>query len=288
MNKLNLINNSIISCPDYKKFENILTDTSISSKDFINPINYFLPTKEKTNDFNTRLFIDSLFSTKRIIIPYFNIFDNEINKFTRFEDFTMTNEVGNITLWLLSALRYLSSTNIRLGRELEINQSGNPRDGRLDVVAVKNNMALVIETKTDLRSLLNENRFTYQISGYVKECNEYMMREFQSSDLTILLAIGGDESDIFPPNHRDCTTGVVGGISRIFYDKIISNKIKFISANSIWALVTYKYLTKSDIDLFDLLRIIFSKENAIGLLTGGVVVNENGELKIEKIDLEKN
>ncbi len=286
MKKLDAINSSIISYPDYKKFESILINKSSSIKDFINPVNFFLPTTDKVDSFDSELFINSIFSMEIVRPPYFTIIDSQIEKFTRFEDYTKTDEVGNIALWLLASLHYLSNDDLRLGKELEINQEGNPRDGRLDVVALRNDQALIIETKTDLKSLLSENRFTYQITGYTKECAKYMQERLQSSDMTILLGIGGEETDIFPPNHKDCTTGAVGGVSKIFYDKMLNNNIKFISANSIWSLVAYKYISKKNIDLFGLLKKIFSKEGVVGLLTAGVVINENGELKIEKIDIE--
>lgn len=286
MKKLDAINSSIISYPDYKKFENILIDKSSSIKDFINPVNFFLPTKDKVDSFDQDLFINSMFSMEIVRPPYFNIIDSQIEKFTRFEDYTKTDEVGNIALWLLASLKYLSSGELRLGRELEINQQGNPRDGRLDVVALRDDQALIIETKTDLKSLLNENRFTYQISGYTKECAKYMQEHLHSSNMTILLGIGGEETDMFPPNHKDCTTGAVGGISKIFYDKILINNIKFISANSIWSLVSYKYISKNNVDLFGLLKKIFSREGVVGLLTAGIVINKDGELKIEKIDIK--
>src|SRR3989344_1569178 len=129
-----------------------------------------------------------------------------------------------------------TSSDLRLGRELEINQDNNPRDGRLDVVAVRDKKTIVIETKTDLKSLLNENRFTYQITGYTKECLKYTEKYLNSKDLLVLLAIGGEETDLFPSGHPDCTTGNVGNISKLFYDKIEKENIKFISANAIWSI----------------------------------------------------
>ena len=285
MKNLDFIKSPFISYPDYKKYENILLNTSNSVKDFINPINFFVPSDAKVDKLNKKQLINSFFSSNAVRLPNFNIIDEKIEKFDHFESFTKKDEVNNIALWILSAFKYVSSSDLRLGRELEINQENNPRDGRLDVVAVRNKTVLVIETKTDLKSLLSENRFTYQISGYTKECLKYTEKYLDSNNLLVLLAIGGEETDIFPFNHQDCTTGNVGNISKIFYDKVISENIKFVSANALWSIVAYKYLTNKNIDMLNFLTNIFVKQHAIGLLSGGVVKNNKGKIEIEKIDL---
>ncbi len=285
MKNIDSVNIPFVSYPDYKKFENILTNSSVSVKDFINPINFFIPSEAKVGGIDREVFVKSLFSLRVVRLPYFKIIDDQIEKYNRFEDYTKKDEVNNIALWILSAFRYLSVSDLMLGKELEINQENNPRDGRLDVVAIRNKKICVVETKTDLKSLLAENRFTYQIGGYYKECLKYADKYLDSKDLLVLLAIGGDETDLFPPNHEDCTTGKVGSISRIFYDKLIKENVKFISANAIWSLVAYKYLTNTRLDLLNFIRDIFEKPNVIGLLSAGVVKNNTGKIEIEKIDL---
>jgi hypothetical protein len=285
MKNIDSINIPFVSYPDYKKFQNILTDSSGSVKDFINPINFFVPSELKVGKIDKEGFIKTLFSLQAVRLPHFKIIDEQIERYNRFEDYTKRDEVNNIALWILSAFRYLSTNDLRLGKELEINQENNPRDGRLDVVAIRDRKICVVETKTDLKSLLAENRFTYQISGYYKECLKYSEEYLKSKDLLVLLAIGGDETDLFPTGHGDCTTGNVGSISKIFYDKSIKENVKFISANAIWSLVAYKYLTSKKLDLLNFIRDTFEKPNVIGLLSAGVVKNNEGKIEIEKIDL---
>lgn len=285
MNKLDFINSPFVSYPDYKKFQNILIGASASIKDFINPINFFIPSNTKVQKFDKEKFINSLFSFRAVQVPSFNIVDKHIEKFNRFEDFTKKDEVNNIALWVLSAFKYVSLDDLRLGRELEINQENNPRDGRLDVVAVRDKKTIIIETKTDLRSLLNENRFAYQVAGYTKEGLKYTEKYLSSKKLLVLLVIGGEETDLFPSEHQDCTTGNVGNISKIFFDKIEKENIRFVSANAIWSIVAYKYITNREIDLFNFLEKVFSKPNVLGLLSGGFVTKMNEKLKVEKIDL---
>lgn len=285
MNKDQQIINHIVSYSDYKKFQNILVDKPSPIKDSINPINFFLPTIEKVESFDSENFLKSLFNLRAIKLPYFNILDPEIEKFYRFEEYTKRDEVNNIALWILSAIKYCSDSNLRLGKELEINQENNPRDGRLDVVAVRDSKTLVIETKTDTKTLLNENRFTTQINAYTSECLKYTQEYIKSDELLVLLAIGGEETDIYPTNHEDCVTGIVGNISKIFYEKVTANNIKFVSANALWSIVTYKYIANKNIDIFKFLNLIFSDKESIGLLSGGVVKNTSNGLVLEKIDL---
>jgi hypothetical protein len=285
MDKENQQISHIISYSDYKKFQNILTDTVYPSKESINPINFFLPTPEKVESFDPKIFLRSLFNLRAVVLPYFKIIDPNIEKFYRFEEYTKRDEVNNIALWLLSAIDYCSNSKLRLGKELEINQENNPRDGRLDVVAVRDLETLVIETKTDTKTLLSENRFTFQINAYTSECLKYTQDYINSNKLLVLLVVGGEETDIYPTNHPDCVTGTVGNISKIFYDKIIQNNIKFVSANALWSIVTYKYITNKSIDIFKFLDAIFADKESIGLLSGGLIKTKSKKLILEKINL---
>lgn len=285
MNNNEKVINPIVSYSDYKKFQNILTNKTSPIKDSINPINFFLPTSQKVESFDPDIFLKNIFNLRAVRLPYFNIIDTEIEKFHRFEEYTKRDEVNNIALWILSAIDYCSDSKLRLGKELEINQENNPRDGRLDVVAVRDLKTIVIETKTDTRTLLNENRFTTQINAYTSECLKYTQEHLKSDELLVLLAIGGDETDIYPIDHEDCVTGIVGNISKIFYDKVIQNNIRFVSANALWSLVTYKHVTNKNIDIFKFLNYIFSDKESLGLLSGGVVKNTSQGLILERIDV---
>lgn len=275
-----------ITFPDYKNFEGILTNTAVSSKEFIDPVNFFMPSTEKVGSFDEDAFIKSFFSTKKVQIPTFAILDTNIGGFDRFENFTKKDEVNHIALWMLGAFSYLSKSDLRIGKELEIDQQGNPRNGRLDDVAVRANAVIVIETKKDLKYLLGENRLEYQTRDYATECLRYMEKHLGFKDLTMLVGIGGEETDLFPPGHPDCTTGQIGDIAGIFYKKIIANNIKFVSANALWCLVAYQFLSRKELDLFDVLKKIFARPEVVGLLSGGLVLNNSNGVSVEKLDLE--
>lgn len=279
-------NKYIISYPDYKNFRGILTNTYKQIKESINPLYFFLPTKEKVDKFDTENFLNSVFNGRIVLLPHFNITDPDIEKYERFEEFTKRDEVNNIALWVLAAIKYLSlSSDLLLGKELEIIQSENPRDGRLDDVAIKEKVALVFETKTDLRLALAENRFLYQIPNYTKECLALMNKYRKGGTTHVLLGIGGEETDMYPPGHLDCTTGNVGDMSKIFYDKILEKNIRFISANALWCLVVYKFITNKKIDLVDFVSSVFSNKNSIGLLSGGIVARKGDSFIVQPVDL---
>ncbi len=278
-------NKFALSYPDYKNFKGILDNTFVQTKEFIDPINFFLPTSEKVIKFDTELFLDKLFQGRIVYLPLFKIIEPAIEKYDKFENFTKKDEVNNFALWVLAALRYLSlSANQRLGKELEIIQFQNPRDGRLDVVAIKNSNSLIIETKTDLRSALVENRFLYQIPNYERECSKLTKDKGDGGESLVLLGLGGVETDLFPSDHPDCTTGNVGGISEIFYHKILERKIRYVSANALWCLVAYVSISGKRCDLFDFVFSVFADRNAIGLLSAGIVMREGETVSIKPID----
>jgi hypothetical protein len=276
-----------LTFPDYKSFENMLAGASLSTKSFINPLSFFIPSEERVPSLDKKAFLKSLFSTRKVDVPAFKILDPAVERFGRFEDFTNTDEVNHIALWLLGAFSYLSKSDLRLGKELEVYQEGNPRNGRLDDVVIRDATTIVVETKKNLRYLLGENRLEFQIRDYKTECLRLMRKYLQSEELTVLLGIGGEETDVFPPGHPDCTTGQVGNVASTFYEKILSNNIKFITANAVWSLVAYQFISARPLDLFGLLRKTFSRQDVYGLLSGGIVVAKGqGAFSVEQLDLE--
>lgn len=222
-----------------------------------------------------------IFNGSRIELPNYNTFER---KYATFEDYTTTNEVEHISLWGLSTLRFLSSKNPIVGREIEIYQSEFPRDGRLDICFKCNNYVLVVEAKTDFISLVTENRFIQQMPKYQIECNKIINNEFnlENLNLELLLLIGGNETDLFPPTHSDCTS-IVGDKAQKFYEDIDKNKIKFISANALWILGLNAIFSNSKICWDLLFPKIFSDENVVGLVTSGVIVKKKNGFEINPI-----
>jgi len=269
----------VIKYPDYKKFVNFIEDKYKIVLSNINPLIFFHPTnflnKEDIKSLN-------LFESKPVDIPFFKITEEDFNKYDRFENFTSKNEVNNISLWALSFLRFLSGESSRLGKELEIIQSTNPRDGRLDVVSKDKKDIIILEAKTTLFNLLSEKRFKTQIPEYYKEAKKILKDKYE---LCIFLLIGGEESDLYPSSSIYCTTGKVGNISDIFYHSLIKYNIKFISANALWSLFAQSIITNKKYYWRDILPKIFSEKDSVGLLSSGKVVYKNKKFFVEKLDL---
>lgn len=264
---------------DYKKFVNFISDNYKIVLSNINPLLFFHP---KNTSAKIRLKSEDFFNKKLVEIPFFNVNDKEFNKHNRFEEFTSRNEVNNLSLWALSFLKFLSHDKVRLGKELEIIQSNNPRDGRLDVVAMDGKEIIIFEVKTTLFSLLTEKRFKIQIPEYYKEAIKIIKGE---SNLSIFLLVGGEETDLYPPSDPNCTTGKIGNISQIFYDSLIKYKIKFISANALWNLFANSIINNKKYYWNEILPKIFSDNKTLGLLSAGKVIYKEGTISIEKLDI---
>ncbi len=270
----------ILKYPDYKNYKGFLDNHAKIILSNINPLEFFKLDKTNILDkIDLNKYVKTLFVGKAIKIPNFKI-KEDLNNFNRFEEFTSKNEVKQISLWALSCLNYLSSgKDIRLGKELEIIQTSNPRDGRLDVVVLNDKEIIIMESKVNLTSLLNEGRFKLQIPEYQKECQKLSDKH----NLSIFLLIGGEETDLYPPRHPDCTTGQVGNVAKIFYDNLIRYKIKFISANALWALYAYSLINKKKAYWKDILPKVFKDEKVLGLLSGGKVINEGSNMSLEPL-----
>ena len=227
---------------------------------------------------------EDIFSGTRIELPFYSTLDR---KYASFEKFTATSEVGHIALWGLSALKFLSSNkNSRVGREIEIYQTKNPRDGRLDICIINNSQVLIVETKTDFSSMVTENRYREQIPKYQYECkkmiDEFSKQTSKNIDLQVLLLVGGNETDLYPPTHQDCTSNV-GQRSEKFYADLSKFNIKFISANSLWILILNAIFAKKKICWDLLFPKIFSNDDVVGLVTSGLIRKKDGTIIVESI-----
>lgn len=270
-------NDYLIAYNKYHKYIDFLKDESVT---IINSLNShfwyrYIPTNVKSYSDD---YLNKFLKGRMVNLPIFNFYDIQgYEILSNFEEFTSTKELTNIALWTLSALIYNSKnkSDIRYGKEIEILHEANPRNGRLDVVIKSNKSILIIETKVTLRKLLDENRFTIQMKNYSEEIQR--QKSIFPQNPLLVLEIGGYESDLYPLNHPDCLTNNVGNITSDFYNKILSNNIKFISANALWCLVE-KSLYWED-TLFQWL----SDPKVFGILTGGLVIYKNNEFIIDPV-----
>ena len=119
---------------------------------------------------------------------------------------------------------------------------------------------------------------------YNIECQKIIDDEFTSENLEFYLSllVGGSETDLYPPQHTDCTS-IVGDKAKKFYNDIENNQIKFVSANALWILGINGIFSDSKICWDLLFPEIFSDSNVIGIITEGLIKKHNSDFIIEPI-----
>lgn len=261
----------------YKNYREFLLDKEQIQIENLNPHYWYKYQQDNLTDVYDPSFQKSFFRGHRVILPNFKELSFTNYKIeSDFEKYTAKNEVRNIALWTLGCLDSFDHMGgISLGKEVEILQDSNPRDGRLDVCVKTKNKVLVIETKTTLRKMLDESRFDIQMINYQCEIDKLSYKNNINS--LLLLEIGGKETDLYPLSHDDCLTNDVGLITTNFYSSIISKGIKFTSPNALWGL----QLLNSGWDqiLFD----IFKRKDVLGLLSAGIVVSSKNDIIVEPL-----
>lgn len=279
----------IVDYPDYKNYGNFLNNRYKGIKKYISPVS-FLNSVSNIMKTNSGIDVNSFFKGRAIKLPKFEIKDGPFAAYKRFEDFTSKNEVSNISLWALDCLKYLSTENdSQFGKELEVPMPANPRDARLDVVSRDGSHILILESKVRLKDALTDGRFKVQIPNYYEECKQMTDKFNQDKNndykVSIFLLIGGEETDLYPPDNPDCITGQVGGISRDFYHDLEEYKIKFISANALWCLLIYSIIKQAKVMWNEILPELFVDNSTIGFLSGGKVISKKDFIYIEKFKL---
>jgi len=253
-----------------------LSELELDSKDIIE---FLYPDEiyEKIQD-------GEIFFGKTFQLPYF-----KNRKTHSFEQYTSHKETTHISLWATSILNFLSSDpNSRMGKEIEIMKMDNPRDGRLDICIDSNDYVFVGEAKVDLNSAITENRYRIQIPSYEKECQRFIdeyNKKFKSKKrLFICLLVGGLETDLLPESHPECSS-ITGNKSKRFYQDLIKHNIKFVSAHVLLLMTLYSMYHNKKLS-WDVLFDKLFKDDVIGLVTAGVICNENGMPIVKKVDKE--
>ena len=194
-------------------------------------------------------------------------------------------ETKNIALWLTTSSKFLSSKECRFGKEINLPIPENPRDARLDVCAKSNSNVLVLEAKVSLSDMMEDPRYAEQLPNYMAECKntvkKYDAECNTNTELSVLLTIGGQETELYPPDDERNTANP--GQSERFYGDLLKHEIQFISANALWVMALHSILTNKIICWDKLFPEIFSRDGALGLLTAGLVVYKDGEYSVEPI-----
>ena len=231
------------------------------------------------SDYQNRLkkeTLDKLFNGSFIKLPKIRLSQFKV-KYKSFSDFTSVDETKNISVWGANTLKFLSlSKNPQLGLEIGMNIKSRDRGARLDICSLNNDLLLVAEAKVSFSKMMNENRYLSQMIAYEEEILSNIRENDNEISHYKFLLIGGNESDLLPPSHPECTSNV-GNQSTIFYKNCMENNIFFISANALLSLGIKKIFFGNSYSIDNLAKSIFSSDN-VGLLSCGSI-NKNFEIK---------
>lgn len=221
--------------------------------------------------------VKQFFKGKKIDVPA--LFSLE-QKCSSLEQFTSTKETSHLIPWAICMLQTLcDDQDARFANELHIETIENPRDARVDICAKNYNEVVIVESKVSLSKLLAEDRYRIQLPLYKKEGERITIdyNESANEDIstTVLLLVGGKESDLFPPDHQECTSRT-GNQAATFYQHLSDHRIQFVSANALWALCWHKIcLDKADLWNYVLKNIFRDSQENLGLLTAGIVKRQD-------------
>lgn len=263
-------------CSQYNPFVYLSTDIT-------NILTDIIPKLKQLRGINP----ETLFDGTLTQIPRRGTLSLQINSFSQY---TSENEVDRIAMWVTIMLQFLASDkNARVGKEIQIANPISPRDNRLDACCISHDKILIGETKNTVDSLLQENRYRIQIPSYQTVIDnllgEHNALYGQHYKAMVLLIIGGHETDLLPHQHPQCTS-IIGDRSQRFYDDIVSNNIKFVSANLLWIMAVHSLITHKRLcwDLF--IPQVFSNPNVLGIVSGGQVMKQGKEVVLEAISPE--
>lgn len=211
--------------------------------------------------------VNNFFKGRKVNLPINNSVEST---YRSFEDYTSIKEEHHISLWACGALKYLSAEQSRIGKEIELVEDSNPRDGRLDVCILTDNNLLICEAKTTIQDTLKDGRFRTRIPSYTRE-TEKMLKQIQSQlKSKVVLLIGGGESPLFPLGHPDHMSDqhVMG---EDFINKCVQSGIQFVTANFLWCCLMKSLVTGNLISWDETLMKILDDDNVLGLTSAGMI-----------------
>jgi NAD-dependent dihydropyrimidine dehydrogenase PreA subunit len=188
-----------------------------------------------------------------------------------FENFTSVKETDNISIWAANIFDYFCESDGRVGLEIPLSIKGRDRDGRLDVCFFKNDFLLIVEAKVTLKKMMEEGRYLPQLISYQEEL-DLLGKSINNIKLNKLLLIGGDDTDLLPDSHPDCTS-ISGDLSKIFYKSIVSNNIRFITARGLLSL-SMRAISDMKFDLVHFLKEFFSDKEVVGVVADHVIFKD--------------
>jgi hypothetical protein len=190
--------------------------------------------------------------------------------YRNFEEWTSKKETAHISPWILAALRTLFGFELQSGLEVEIDLPGEPRPGRLDVVALHGEKLISIEAKTTISEAMKGSRFIEQVPKYQREIDAAIRKTGRTEIEPILfLVVGGSEQPLGLTTLGEMNPTAVGlAFLRLCEDY----KIRFITANALWQLVARRILLPTATRELSLEHIMGIMNNGrLGLCSSGYI-----------------
>lgn len=211
------------------------------------------------------------------LVPQPSIIKGIRHKYRSLEQFTETDETTNIQPWAAALLSNISQGDNRIGMEIPVFNTAYDRNGRLDIGIISEGQFLVLETKNCLNDALNDERFVEQQEKYTSEIQKY------TNNYLYLTFLGGCETDLLPFDNKYCTSNIGDGSKR-FYNLLLQNRIRFMSANALLCLVC-KYIEFGQNYSWNnfLFKTFNTLNSCLGLLSAGAVTYENNKFIIKPL-----
>jgi len=196
------------------------------------------------------------------------------NPYKNLEFFTKTKETSNIQPWASGIVNHMCKENNRISMEVPVLNPDYDRNGRLDICSITNTTLLTMESKISLEDALKDERFIEQRYKYISEI------EKSTNNYIYLTLLGGEETDLLPPNSPHCS-GKIGKKTERFYSIVTENYIPFISATALWCLCC-RYITYGTDYAWDTFLVeTFKNPKCIGLLSAGKIIISEETIHIE-------
>ena len=191
-------------------------------------------------------------------------------------NFTSSDEVRNLSPWAAQIASFICGKQSEIGLEVNIDIEGKPRAGRLDVCIRSKNGVFIFESKKSFKSMMIEDRIFNQFLDYRLELDQISSEDDVNPRCHLFVLIGGDETDLFPLDHPDCSS-YDADESRRMYRWLKENNAKIVSAQGLLWLAFRDFSGQSPSSV-DVLKSFYSDSSAYILTSRGFVCLENGVL----------
>jgi ferredoxin len=207
--------------------------------------------------------------------------DNKSAEHQSISNFTGSDEVKNLSPWAAQLASYICGEESQVALEVHIEIEGMPRAGRLDVCVRSEHGFFIFESKKNFKSMMIENRIFDQILDYRYEIDQIKADHVPQSQRRLFTLIGGEETDLFPENHPECSSFDLEASKRLF-EWLQKNNGKVVSAQGLlW--LAFRDFTKQNQPSVEVLKTFYSDSSAMILTSRGQVQAHRGSFSLKTL-----